>query len=76
MVHLLPGRLQQCRLEFQVGILPMGADGTVHGRVDADTFRIWKGTKIPEEAFTVLSYLITTAGDNIAAHLRRAARHP
>ena len=52
-------------LEFQAGILPMGADGTVHGRVDADTFRIWKGTKIPEEAFTVLSYLITTAGETL-----------
>ena len=52
-------------LEFQAGVLPMDADGTVHSRVDADTFRVWKGTEIPEEAFTVLSYLITTGGDSL-----------
>jgi multiple sugar transport system substrate-binding protein len=51
--------------EFQLGIQPMGSDGLVHGRVDADTFRIWKGTKHPAEAFTVLSYLITTGGDKL-----------
>jgi multiple sugar transport system substrate-binding protein len=50
-------------LEFQAGILPLGADGVVNGRVDADTFRIWKGTKHPAEAFAVLSYLITDGGD-------------
>ncbi|MEK7328517.1 MAG: hypothetical protein AAB217_24995, partial [Chloroflexota bacterium] len=33
--------------EFQLGIQPMGADGEVNGRIDADTFRIWKGTKNP-----------------------------
>lgn len=51
--------------EFQVGIQPMAADGVVHGRIDADTFRIWKGTKHPDEAFKVLSYLITTGGDKL-----------
>ncbi|MCL4871294.1 MAG: extracellular solute-binding protein [Anaerolineae bacterium] len=51
--------------EFQAGILPMDANGQVHGRVDADTFRIWKGTKNPAEAFTVLSYLLTTAADKL-----------
>jgi multiple sugar transport system substrate-binding protein len=51
--------------EFQLGIQPSGADGIVHGRVDADTFRIWKGTKHPDEAFQVLSYLITTGGDKL-----------
>jgi multiple sugar transport system substrate-binding protein len=49
--------------EFQVGIQPMAADGKVHGRIDADTFRIWKGTKNPEAAFEVLKYLVTTGGD-------------
>jgi len=39
--------------EFQLGIQPMGADGKVHGRVDADTFRILKGSKSPKEAFEV-----------------------
>jgi multiple sugar transport system substrate-binding protein len=52
-------------LEFQAGALPMGADGKVHGRVDADTFRILKTTKYPEQAFTVVSYLITTGADKL-----------
>jgi len=51
--------------EFQLGLEPMGADGKVHGRVDADTFRIWKGTPHPKEAFTVLAYLITTGADKL-----------
>jgi multiple sugar transport system substrate-binding protein len=34
--------------------------GKVNGRIDADTFRIWKGTKNPDLAFTVLTYLVTT----------------
>ena len=34
----------------------------MHGRVDADTFRIWKGTKHPAEAFQVLTYLIGPGG--------------
>jgi multiple sugar transport system substrate-binding protein len=52
-------------LEFQAGILPLGDDGQYHGRVDADTFRIWKGTQHPEEAFTVLTYLITEGADKL-----------
>ena len=36
-------------------------NGVVNSRVDADTFRIWKGTKNPEAAFEVLSYLIGPA---------------
>jgi len=46
--------------EFDFGIMPIGRDGKVAGRVDADTFRIWKGTKNPAEAFTFLAYLIDT----------------
>jgi len=46
--------------EFDFGIMPIGRDGAVAGRVDADTFRIWKGTKNPAEAFTFLAYLIDT----------------
>jgi multiple sugar transport system substrate-binding protein len=52
-------------LEFQMGVQPMAADGVVHGRIDADTFRVWKGTKNPEAAFEVLAYLITTGGDKL-----------
>jgi multiple sugar transport system substrate-binding protein len=44
---------------WDAGIMP-SYNGKVAGRVDADTFRIWKGTKHPEEAFAVLSYLVTT----------------
>lgn len=51
--------------QFQLGIQPMGADGKVNGRIDADTFRVWKGTKNPDAAFAALAYLITTGGDKL-----------
>ena len=51
--------------EFQLGIQPLGPDGEVNGRIDADTFRVWKGTQNPEAAFEVLTYLITTGGDTL-----------
>jgi multiple sugar transport system substrate-binding protein len=51
--------------EFQFAALPVGDDGKVHGRVDVDTFRIWKGTKHPKEAFEVLSYLLTTGAEKL-----------
>jgi multiple sugar transport system substrate-binding protein len=37
--------------------MPIGLDGKVAGRVDEETFRIWKGSAHPTEAFTVLAYL-------------------
>ena len=49
-------------MEFQIGVMPVGDDGAVHGRVDADTFRIWKGSKHPKEAFVAVSYLIGPEG--------------
>ncbi len=51
--------------QFQLAVLPMGADGSVHGRVDADSFRIWKGTLHPAEAFQFLAYLLTTGADKL-----------
>jgi multiple sugar transport system substrate-binding protein len=33
-------------------------NGKVGGRVDADTFRIWKGTRNPVAAFTAMTYLV------------------
>ena len=51
--------------QFQFAALPVGDDGKVHGRVDVDTFRIWKGTKHPKEAFEVLSYLMTTGAEKL-----------
>ena len=59
------GSFRDAGLEFQLAIQPMGADGQVHGRIDADTFRIWKGTQNPEAAFEVLAYLITTGADTL-----------
>jgi multiple sugar transport system substrate-binding protein len=57
--------LVKAGIEFQVGIQPIGANGEVAGRVDADTFRILKGSAHPAEAFDVLAYLITTGGDKL-----------
>jgi hypothetical protein len=45
--------------DFQLGAMPT-YNGEVGGRIDEDTFRIWKDTPHPEEAFEVLSYLVTT----------------
>jgi multiple sugar transport system substrate-binding protein len=59
------GDFKNAGLEFQLGIQPIGANGEVAGRVDADTFRILKTTKNPEAAFDVLAYLITTGGDKL-----------
>ena len=33
-------------------------NGKVGGRIDADTFRIWKGTKHPQAAFIAMAYLV------------------
>ncbi|MBN2085266.1 MAG: extracellular solute-binding protein [Anaerolineales bacterium] len=33
-------------------------NGVVGGRIDADTFRIWKGTKHPLAAFIAMTYLV------------------
>jgi multiple sugar transport system substrate-binding protein len=51
--------------EFQLGIQPLASNGQVSGRIDADTFRILKGSAHPKEAFQVLAYLITTGGDKL-----------
>jgi len=59
------GDLVKGGTEFQVGIIPAMADGTVSGRIDADTFRITKGTKNPNEAFQALAYLLTDGADKL-----------
>jgi len=51
--------------EFQLGIQPIGANGEIAGRIDADTFRITKGTAHPQEAFDVMAYLVTTGADTL-----------
>jgi multiple sugar transport system substrate-binding protein len=40
-------------------------NGVVAGRIDADTFRVWKGTKAPAAAFQVLAYLVGPAVDKL-----------
>jgi multiple sugar transport system substrate-binding protein len=45
---------------WDIGTLP-SYNGTVTANLNADTFRIWKGTKNPEAAFKVLTYLIGDA---------------
>jgi multiple sugar transport system substrate-binding protein len=34
-------------------------NGKAGGRIDGDTFRIWKGTKNPQAAFEVVAYLVS-----------------
>jgi multiple sugar transport system substrate-binding protein len=49
---------------WDLGALP-AFNGVVHGRIDSDTFRIWKGTPHPREAFEVLTYLQSPAAANL-----------
>ena len=53
------GDLTKAGYKFDFGAMPSN-NGAVAGRVDADTFRIWKGSKHPAQAFTILAYLIDT----------------
>lgn len=45
---------------WDLGALP-SYEGVVTANLNADTFRVWKGTKNPEAAFKVLTYLIGDA---------------
>lgn len=47
--------------EWDVAAMP-SYNGEIHGRMDADTVRMWKGTPHPEEAFEFLTYLIGAGG--------------
>jgi Leucine-rich repeat (LRR) protein/ABC-type glycerol-3-phosphate transport system substrate-binding protein len=49
---------------FQLGAMP-SYNGQVAGRIDADTFRIPKNSAHPEQAFDVLSYLVTSGVDKL-----------
>jgi len=44
---------------WDAGAMP-SYKGKVNGRIDVDTFRIWKGTKNKAAAFSALTYLVTT----------------
>jgi len=60
--------------DWDMGIVPSNA-GTVTSAFNADTFRILKDTKHPEEAFEVLTYLLGDAsGDLLATYGGMPAR--
>jgi multiple sugar transport system substrate-binding protein len=59
------GDLRSAGIEFQAAAMPVGTNREVNGRVDADTFRIWQGTRNPEAAFTVLTYLLTDGASKL-----------
>jgi multiple sugar transport system substrate-binding protein len=44
---------------WDAGAMP-SYKGKVNGRIDADTFRIWKGSKNVDAAFKVVTYFVTT----------------
>jgi multiple sugar transport system substrate-binding protein len=52
---------------WDLAAMPTDANGVVNSRIDADTFRILKDTKHPEEAFEVLDYLIGDASLSLLA---------
>ncbi len=51
---------------WDLGVMPTNAEGVVNSRMDADTFRILKDTKHPDEAFQVLKYLQGDAAVELA----------
>jgi multiple sugar transport system substrate-binding protein len=47
-------------LDWDIGVLP-SYQGGISGRMEEEAFRVWKGTRHPQETFTVMQYLTTTA---------------
>jgi len=52
------------KANWDIGVQP-SYNGTLYAPADADTFRIWKGTKNPDAAFTVLQYLLGDAATDL-----------
>ena len=54
------------KMDYQWDIFPMPSyKRKTTAKMHADTFEITKGSKHPKEAFEVLSYLVTTASDDL-----------
>jgi multiple sugar transport system substrate-binding protein len=53
--------LSKAGSQWDIGAFP-SYEGEYHGRFDARTFYIWKGTQNPDAAFKVLTYLIGPDG--------------
>lgn len=51
---------------WDLAALPVGLNGEVNGRIDADTFRILTDTENPDEAFEVLQFFLTDAAVELA----------
>ncbi len=58
MSHVTADGSDKTPADWDIGAMP-SYNGKVGGRIDADTFRIWKGTKNPQAAFDVMYYLET-----------------
>jgi multiple sugar transport system substrate-binding protein len=54
------------RFEWDFGVVPQSLDGKYHVAMDADTFRITATSAHPDEAFTVLQYLLDEAVPTLA----------
>lgn len=54
------------KFKWDIGVVPQSLDGEYHDAMDADTFRITKGSAHQDEAFTVLSYLLDQAVPELA----------
>jgi multiple sugar transport system substrate-binding protein len=52
------------KANWDIGAQP-SYNGTTYAPADADTFRIWNGTKNPDAAFTVLQYLLGDAATDL-----------
>ena len=50
--------------QWDLAVLPI-YNGKINGRIDSDTFRIWKGTEHPREAFEVLTYFIGPGSEDL-----------
>ncbi len=59
MTHVTTDGSDKSPADWDIGAMPT-YNGKVGGRIDADTFRIWKGTKNPQAAFDAMYYLETT----------------
>jgi multiple sugar transport system substrate-binding protein len=49
------------KFEWDMAVVPQSFDGEYHVAMDADTFRMTKGSAHPDEAFTVLTYILNDA---------------
>jgi multiple sugar transport system substrate-binding protein len=52
--------------EWDIAPVPASFDGVQHVAMDADTFRVVASSPNPDEAFTVLQYLVTEAAPALA----------